>query len=369
MKIVISGYYGFDNVGDEAILLAMIQAFRSYDPTIEIVVLSNSPETTKSQFHVDAVDRWNIKEIVRALKNSDGLISGGGSLLQDETGINSIIYYTGVIKMAEFLGLPVFIYAQGMGPLKRTIAKHIVKRALKKAKITIRDYYSADLLKNIGIKKEVQIVPDPVLGLQVTEDMGLVKWWQERAFTGRVVTVSVRDWPSRVGYKQKIAKALDLLICEGIQVVFIPMHGKYDHQTSIEVAKMMKGQSHIAPHHISLEEKIGIIKQSDTLMGMRLHALIFSALTYTPFVALSYDPKIDAFSQISEQKVVGHVTMNDWSTGSLYKQILNTLNNVDNETKKLKNIIIPLQKDAVFTAKQAIQFIEYGEEDFLNHEG
>ena len=143
MKIVISGYYGFDNVGDEAILLAMIQAFRSYDPTIEIVVLSNSPETTKSQFHVDAVNRWNIKEIFRALKDSDGLISGGGRLLQDETGVNSIIYYTGVIKMAEFLGLPVFIYAQGMGPLKRTIAKHIVKWALKKAKITVRDYYSA----------------------------------------------------------------------------------------------------------------------------------------------------------------------------------------------------------------------------------
>ncbi len=61
--------------------------------------------------------------------------------------------------------------------------------------------------------------------------------------------------------------------------------------------------------------------------------------------------------------------MNDWTTESLYKQILNTLNNVENETKKLKNIMIPLQKDAIFTAKQAIQFIEYGEVDFLNHEG
>ncbi len=86
MKIVISGYYGFDNVGDEAILLSMIQAFRSYDPTIEIIVLSNTPERTKLEFNVDAVNRWNIKAIFQALKGSDGLISGGGSLLQDETG-------------------------------------------------------------------------------------------------------------------------------------------------------------------------------------------------------------------------------------------------------------------------------------------
>ena len=100
-----------------------------------------------------------------------------------------------------------------------------------------------------------------------------------------------------------------------------------------------------------------MINQSDALIGMRLHALIFSALTYTPFVALSYDPKIDAFVQISEQEVVGHVAKNDWTTDSLYEQILSTLENGENETIRLQRIMKPLQKRAMITAEQAIQYI------------
>ena len=43
MKIVISGYYGFDNLGDEAILKAIITSLKKVDSTIDITVLSNNP--------------------------------------------------------------------------------------------------------------------------------------------------------------------------------------------------------------------------------------------------------------------------------------------------------------------------------------
>ena len=359
MKIVISGYYGFDNVGDEAILLSMIQAFKLYDPTIEIIVLSNTPERTKLEFNVDAVNRWNIKAIFQALKGSDGLISGGGSLLQDEIGMNSIIYYTGIIKMAEYLKTPVFIYAQGIGPLRSSIGKRLVKYALKKTKITVRDLYSMRLLRKIGIEKEVEIVPDPVLGLKVDNGFMDGKWWKNKSISDQVVTVSVRDWPSAAGYKLKIAKALDKLVQRGIQIVFIPMHGKYDHETSKEVSKLMRENSLIAPFDASIEEKMSMINQSDALIGMRLHALIFSALTYTPFAALSYDPKIDAFVQISEQEVVGHVAKNDWTTESLYEQITSILKNSESEKMRLQSIMKPLQKRAMNTAEKAIQYISF----------
>ena len=357
MRIVISGYYGFDNVGDEAILWSMIQAFRLYDPTIEIIVLSNTPERTKLEFDVNAVNRWNLKAIYQALKESDGLVSGGGSLLQDETGMNSIIYYTGVIKMAEFLKLPVFIYAQGIGPLKRKLGRRLVKYALKKVQITVRDLYSVKLLESIGIHKKVQIVPDPVLGLKIDHENKRNYRWMAHDSSHKVVTVSVRDWPSSVGYKLKIAKSLDALVQQGIKIVFIPMHGKFDDKASREVSKLMKERSFIAPYDASIEEKMYMINQSDVLIGMRLHALIFSALMYTPFVALSYDPKIDAFASISEQAVVGHVTQNDWSTDSLYEQTLFKLENIESETKKLESTMKPLQKRAMITAQQAIQYI------------
>jgi len=46
MKLVISGYYGFNNVGDEAILYAIVQTLKKQRPDIQITVLSNNPGQT-----------------------------------------------------------------------------------------------------------------------------------------------------------------------------------------------------------------------------------------------------------------------------------------------------------------------------------
>lgn len=93
MHIVLSGYYGFNNIGDEAILYSIIQSLRRLEPEIDITVLSNNPEVTESLYQTKAVNRWNPAEILLALKQADGLISGGGSLFQDETGFKSVAYY------------------------------------------------------------------------------------------------------------------------------------------------------------------------------------------------------------------------------------------------------------------------------------
>ena len=51
-KVVLSGYYGFDNIGDEAVLLSIIHALREEMPGIGIVVLSNNPEKTKALYQI-----------------------------------------------------------------------------------------------------------------------------------------------------------------------------------------------------------------------------------------------------------------------------------------------------------------------------
>ena len=47
------------------------------------------------------------------------LISGGGSLLQDATSTKSLLYYTWVMRTAESAGVPVMVYANGIGPIQR----------------------------------------------------------------------------------------------------------------------------------------------------------------------------------------------------------------------------------------------------------
>jgi polysaccharide pyruvyl transferase CsaB len=356
MNIVLSGYYGFNNVGDEAILYSIIQALRANDPNVGITVLSNDPTYTEKTYGVKAVNRWKLPEIFKALKSADGLISGGGSLLQDETGPKSIPYYTGIMKIAQVLGKPVFVYAQGMGPIHKPFNQKIVKSVLKNTQVTVRDVASKKLLEDIGLNHSIKIVPDPVMGLTRKDTSS--RWWTEQAFSGPVVSVSVRDWPSSVDYKKKMAEALDLLAKEGNTIVFVPAHGEHDDKTSKEVAGMMSANSYVSPYDDSIEQKINIIGQSNLLVGMRLHALIFSAITVTPFVALSYDPKIDAFAEISGQQVAGHVNEDNWSAQELYEDAKRVLANEEAEKKRLEDKIRPLQKQAAETARDAVEYFK-----------
>lgn len=357
MHVVLSGYYGFDNVGDEAILFSIIHALRKLQPDIAITVLSNNPESTEKTYGVRAVNRWKLKDISQVLKQADGLISGGGSLLQDQTGIKSIPYYSGIMQIAKMHKTPVFVYAQGMGPINKGISKFIVKNSMKKVdQITVRDEESKVLLQRLGIKKPIHLVPDPVLGLDGSTFQST--WLEENALNAdSYVTVSVRDWPTAVDFKKKIADSLDQLAASGEQIVFIPMHGEHDAKTSRELAGMMKEKSLIAPADLSIEEKIAVIGHSKLLIGMRLHSLIFSSIFYTPFIALSYDPKIDAFANIMAQPVIGHVEKENWDADMLSKKAQEILQN--KEAKQLlQNKVQPLQAKTLNTAKMALELFQ-----------
>ena len=101
VKIVLSGYYGFDNIGDEAVLYAIITALRNEIENVELTVLSNNPEKTKALYGVSSVNRWKIPEVIKAIKQADLLVSGGGSLLQDVTSSKTVPYYLAIVKIAQ----------------------------------------------------------------------------------------------------------------------------------------------------------------------------------------------------------------------------------------------------------------------------
>lgn len=357
MRIVLSGYYGFDNVGDEAILYAIIHSLKEYHPRIEIIVLSHKPEQTAKTYGVEAINRWSLKEVHAAIKSSDGLISGGGSLLQDETGRKSIPYYTGIMKIAQQLKKPVFVYAQGMGPIKSKLNQLIVKYVLNSVKLlTVRDQQSKKLLENIGVTTKITLVPDPVMGLDATEFHS--SWMQQQNFQNKVITVSVREWTGDAYAFQEIAAGLDQLVNKGHEVVFIPMHGKHDFETSQKVESLMKTKAHIAPFDSTIQEKMAIIKESDVLFGMRLHALIFAAVGHKPFVALSYDPKIDSFADIVGQPVLGHVEEEDWNGNDLAEAIEHIFTNYTDKVQSVVGLVTPLQRSANETAHAVIDSIK-----------
>ncbi|MNZ77342.1 colanic acid biosynthesis protein [compost metagenome] len=241
-------------------------------------------------------------DVRKAIKNSDGLISGGGSLLQDATGLGSIPYYVGVIKLAQWLRKPTFIYAQGIGPVNRKLFYPLISSAFRRSEyISVRDSESAELLRNMGIdQRDINVVPDPVMGM-ILSDSG-----QDLDPVGEqelpVIGVSVRFWNPDRTELAKLAEGLAALSRrKSVHIRFLPFHFPGDDEASRFCLERI---GNVAEHGSTVsiaaetehpQEMLREVSRCQLLIGMRLHSLIYAASQEIPLLGISYDPKIDHF--------------------------------------------------------------------------
>ena len=126
-RIVVSGYYGSKNAGDEAMLAAMLEVLGDLDPKLHITVISASPADTSARHGVESVSWLSLPSIIKALWRADLLISGGGSLLQNVTSRRSLYYYLAIIFLAVIMRKKVMLYAQGIGPIIGGLAEFAMR--------------------------------------------------------------------------------------------------------------------------------------------------------------------------------------------------------------------------------------------------
>lgn len=304
MNIVISGFYGLGNTGDEAILEAVISEIRRKDPTAAITVFSLSPDETAKRHHVRAVYRgWRHanKEKLRALRQADVLLSGGGGLLQDRypTKIISgpLPYYLLVVLLARLTGTPVMFFSQGIGPVSSRYGRFLM-RTLGNLPflITVRDEESKVLASSLGIKKPIEVTADIVFAHPKAPSARCEASLPDGFGTKKRILVSVRPWFSDTHHYDALAKTCDRLLDDGYELVFIPMEGHHDVKASRAVTeRMINGDSPsiaILREDFLPHEYLAFVKTGHALIGMRLHSLIFAVLQGIPHTAISYDPKV-----------------------------------------------------------------------------
>lgn len=312
-RLLLSGYYGFRNAGDEAILAAMLEMFAAAGD-LEPVVLSGDPAQTERDYGVVAVPRSNLSAIRAALAQSDVLVSGGGGLLQDATSVRSNLYYLGIIRLAKRLGKPVMAYAQSIGPLHRRVTKWLVRRGLRDVDlITVRDARSREQLAALGFDPAaIHVTADPVFALtpapaeRAAEILAAENIPRDRPLIG----VSIRRTRGDEAVLAAVSHALDQQLAElDANAVFLPMQPPADADFSHACRARMR-QAHRAfvvegnylPH-----ERMALVGQVDLLLAVRLHALIFAVAQQVPFVGLSYDPKIDGLLESLGEPPAGRV--------------------------------------------------------------
>ncbi|MBR5329163.1 MAG: polysaccharide pyruvyl transferase family protein [Firmicutes bacterium] len=170
-KVCISGYYGYDRVENELMLMSMVNALRRQDENMEIVVFSANIARTEADHDVVALGRDNWDAIRKELRSADLLIVGGGHLLQETADLADIKYYLKLMKMAQHMNVEVFFYHQILEPFANNRTKTMVARVLQKVrKITVADRNSVEVLHEMGIRRgRIHVMADPVLALKDVE--------------------------------------------------------------------------------------------------------------------------------------------------------------------------------------------------------
>ena len=286
-RVLLCGYYGEHNLGDDALLEVLLSQLPA---GCQAVVTAHDAALVQERFGVETVPRRSLPLVLKALRRCDALVLGGGSLLQDSTSFRSLLYYGALIAAARLEGKPVLLWGQGLGPLRRRRSRLLVGRLLRLATaMSWRDPESASLAKLLG--REGPVGSDPVWALPAQPWRGaggpLVLCFRP---TGQLQGAAWRPY----------LEALDQLAREhDREVIWLPFHatqdrGLLDHlrQEQLLPAGLAARSREVLAERPS--EAIAMGSGAGLVVAMRLHGLILAALSGAPCAALSYDPKVAA---------------------------------------------------------------------------
>lgn len=357
---VISGYYGSNNHGDDVLLKAITENLRKIHPEIKITVISKRPKETTQIYGVESIQRFNFPRIISTLRNTNLLIMGGGSLIQDLTSTKSLIYYVFVMNLAAKARAKVMLYANGIGPLKLEANQRRAAAALEKVEIiTLRDRQSKDTLEELGLKNEnVIVTADAAFGFTNTRpDAGDAILDRIGLVSRKYFCVSIRGWKTlREDFTTEMAVFCDYMSeRHGLSPLFIPMQPSNDAEISTQVMELARRQSYYLQEEFSIEEILSVVAGAQFLVGMRLHSIIYGANAATPVIGLVYDPKVSAvFSELSQKYYIG---LDEISANKLIDFAEEILDNRDDIVKQLKVVTQPMMKKAQSNAQIAYDII------------
>jgi polysaccharide pyruvyl transferase CsaB len=278
MQAVLCGYYGFANGGDEALLASLLQMLPS---SVEPVILTKDPLTAHYGFA--CCDRWNLFAVSQAIARADAFIWGGGSLLQDVTGPSSLLYYGGLMALAQTLGKRTIAWAQGIGPLKSAWSRTLTQRILQNCTaISVRDQGSAQMLSDWGIPFELTC--DPVWGLQASS-------YVLDAPTPRIAVI-LRNHPDLTS--ERLATFIEALqqfqLATGGYILCVPFQNT-DVQLAQQISDRLRGSSQVVVIE-DPQKLMGLFETVQFTIAMRLHGALMAAASGSKVWGLIYDPKV-----------------------------------------------------------------------------
>ena len=303
-RFVFWGGYAGRNLGDEAILWALSQLLRKFEPAARQCVLipDGVPAHVEAQYAA-----WQI-EVIKGrmpgcldILRTSRLIVGGGQMVDDTTLGWPVGWSSLFISINAFFGQKPLVLCIGAEPLSRPLPRFLVHHMYGLAKVcTCRDDESTQVLLDAGISaQKVWTTRDVVFSL----DRCLIPQYQAVRSMSPSVTMVVAYDPDRVlDAIPRYTKLIDALLEYGIEVRLVAhdLRADYDIRARDEIHAIYKNNLRVtSPAARSVDEVLAIYSHSEAVISGRMHPLILASLAGTLPIAFGGKAKVQSLIAMS----------------------------------------------------------------------
>lgn len=304
-KVLICGYFGFNNFGDELLLDQVIKDLLKVGFFREnISTISKTPNITSEIYNIKASARLNIFTLFWSIISVDILVFTGG-LFQDKTSLKSFLYYFFIAFLGVLTNKKIVFYGSGIGPIKSKIALGLFNFLIDKIDyITVRDNSSAKYLPYSGIT-----TIDPAWSFEA--DLNVQKKISGINFNKPVLGVALRyDKYLTQNHLKFFSSKFSKLLSEqeDWQILFIPCMFNEDWAVNFNlyedlVRKVGSSRVHIIDdlENFTIAEQAGLFTMCDAMFAMRYHALLLALSYGKPVLGITCDPKIKSICDFASQ--------------------------------------------------------------------
>jgi len=273
---------------------------------IKIPVLLEINKNKEIKYFGNFLSRYN-KELIDQMSDSDLIISCAGGSFHDREGGYAFLKLLYSLGIAVNFNVPVMIYAQSIGPFHNAFCEKITRKVLDKLDfITIRDFYSKEYIKKMGVKTPVEVTADAAFALpnpfetefnkDINEYMEKYNWIKDSTFN---IGVTTRDWNLNNCQRERYITAMASLVkylCNNYEdaiITFFPQtlsdisfSRSICYYSSFYNKKCFVIEDDLHPMVLK-----GLYAKMNLFIGTRMHSTIFAMSMNIPTISIAYMPK------------------------------------------------------------------------------
>jgi polysaccharide pyruvyl transferase WcaK-like protein len=329
-RILLLGGDADHNVGDRAILAALVNCLNAREPSTEISIVGEASEYPSMPSVAEIIPRGprGLYRLLGAAARADQVLVAGGGLFQDDDSRAKMPYWAARIALIKAVNSHVAGFSVGAGPLRHAESRASARMACAAlTQVSVRDRFAREALAPCTARP-IDIVPDPAFMLEAAPQEDAREHLRQLGFrAGKpLIAATIRRWyharggfvPNRVRFGLGLEPRRDHARFEGMlgavarsfetlrqrldaDILLLPGY-TVEHEADDAACEALRWRLPGANVRVAriMNPRLykALLGHASLVVSARMHPLILAAGMGVPFVGLSYNPKFDGLYEI-----------------------------------------------------------------------